>query len=172
MAITKVASEIKIGAAEALWATVTLGHTEEGQTARLTKTLAERKVDQYGDSLVDQVLVGMQVEVTLNIAQWIYDTLLIAYPEATKGTGDYIHAGGEPGQLMSTESEELILRPYGATGSTEDTVIKKAYVREVGDISYTNDGDRLVAVTFEGLLDTTKGNGAMLWALYAPEAGA
>lgn len=172
MAITKIATEITIGAAEALWNAVTLGHTEEGQTARLTKTLVDRKVDQYGDSLIDKVLTGIQVEVTLSIAQWVYDTLLIAYPESAKGTGDYVQAGGTPGQLMSTGAQELILRPYGASGSTEDIVIKKAFAREVGDVSLTWDGDRMVPVTFEGLLDTTKGNGAMLWELNAPQAGA
>lgn len=172
MALTKLPSEIKIGAAEVLFNNVTVGHTEEGQSVAVTKDLVTRTVDQFGTSKIEEVVVGMHIELTVNIAQWVYEALLIALPETTKGTGDYVMAGAVPGQKLGDTADDVILRPYAASGATEDVTIHKATAREVGEIVVNNEGDRLIPVTFEGLIDTTKGDGDRLYRMAAPSSGA
>lgn len=172
MALSKLPSEIKIGAAEVLFDEVTVGHTEEGQTVGITKDLVTRTVDQFGTSKIEEVVVGMHIELTVQMAQWVYEALLVALPEATKGTGDYVMAGAVPGQKLGDSAKELILRPYAASGVTEDVTIHKATAREVGEITVNNEGDRLVPVTFEGLIDITKGDGDRLYRLAAASSGA
>ena len=172
MALSKLPAEIKIGAAEVLFDDVTVGHTEEGQSVSVTKDIVTRTVDQFGTSKIEEVVVGMHIDITVQIAQWVYDALLVALPETTKGTGDYVMAGSVPGQKLGDTAAELILRPYAATGATEDVTIHKATAREVGEISVNNEGDRMVPVTFEGLIDITKGDGDRLYRMAAPASGA
>ena len=172
MAITKQVTEIKIGAAEIKWNDITIGHTEEGSIATLTKDLVARTVDQFGSSVVDEIVVGEHITIEAQIAQWAYDILQILFPESTKGTGDYVMVGSVPGQKLGDSAQEVTLVPYAATGATEDVIIHKAVAQSAGPIPYSNDADRLIPVVFEGLLDPDRQDGDRLYQLWAPAAGA
>jgi len=120
-------------------------------------------VDRFGEVPIDQVTLGESAEVVVQLSEYKAAILMLAFPDAGNDEdNNYIYMGSQAGQKMSDLAETLTIRPYNTPGGTLDILFHKAWVTDVAEISLGNEGDRVLAVTFLCVLDTSKAEGKML----------
>lgn len=141
-----------------------MGHTIGGATYTYTPDFHETKVDKFGSSVVERFLVGEKVMVECNLAEWTLANLQDAIAHSTLQGDDSVSVGSNAGKRQSELAGHLVLHPIaaGATVRDYDVAIYKANVTSELKIELKTDGEKVLPVTFEGLIDENRADGNML----------
>lgn len=154
---------VKLGVCSVTFNDVDLGHTKGGVTVSYAPELHEVTVDKYGNTPVDQVLIGEKFVARVPLAEATLANFQVAIPEGTT-SGTKINIGTDAGESMSSDAKELVLHPIANESDdlSEDVVIYKALVTNTVEIPFLFDGERVLEVEFTALLDEGKANGSRL----------
>ena len=140
------------------------GHTQGGVSAKITVTQREVPVDEYGSVPVDVVDVGTTIEVVTPLVQASLDNYALAFPTLAKIlTSITLSSGRKVG--TSIPNVRLVLDPLRAA-DTDGIVIYKAYVKDVAELGYNNDGERVIAITWGGELDEDRTEGDKVFRIF------
>ncbi len=141
-----------------------MGHTQGGCTVKITVEQRDVVVDEYGVVPVDVVDLGTQIEATIPLVQASFDNYADVYPTlATILAANQLSSGRRVGQ--SIPGFRLVLDPLRVT-DTDGIVIYKACPSDVAELGYSNDGERVLAVTFRGLIDTSRADGDRVFRIF------
>lgn len=157
------ASNIKIGACSVKFGGIDIGHTKGGVTVNYEPTIVDITADKYGESPIDKALNGEKAMVTVRLAESAVANLAYAIPAGDlAGAGDgRLNIGRDAGFRFSSVANTLLLHPLvnAEDDLSDDVYFHKAVVADAVEISYVNEEERVVEVTFHVLVDTTKSNG-------------
>lgn len=158
------AANIKLGVCQVIYKGVDLGHTMGGVEVSYKPKFATISADLYGDTKLNEKLVGEQLTVKVPLAEKTIANLGIAIPQATLAgaTNGRITLGHKAGQDMLSLAGQLYLHPYAESTKAFDVVLYKAVVNNTITIKHDNKGETIIEVTFEAYIDETKSDGNYL----------
>lgn len=176
--MAKNAANINVGDADVYINGEVVGYLMGGSKWKVDRNFVDLKADEFGDSVLDMALTGVDLTLELNIAEITNANLAKAMPEARydPGTGgdSKIGIGTRSGFLLSSNAVFLQIHPrrYGAispnvsgTGSgnmENDLFIWKAVSIDSVELNYEFDKQRVFKVTYRALVDTTRIDGYLL----------
>ena len=141
-----------------------MGHTQGGCSVKITTQIREVVVDEYGVVPVDNVDQGTIIEVVTPLAQASWDNYVDAYPMGqTILAANQLSFGRKVGDSLATA--RLVLDPL-RVADDDGVVIYKAYVKDVAELGYNNEGERIVAITWGGEIDTSRAAGDMCFRIF------
>lgn len=149
---------VKLGVCSVLFDDVDLGFTKGGVEVEVATTTHEVKVDQTGETPINELITGRTVSVKVPLAETTLDNLVKIMPGAT-----LITDGTDPtkkkvvvktGVSMSLldSAKVLTLRPKGTTGEDDFTVFKAACPGAL-NFAYKLDDERVFVANFKGYAD-------------------
>ena len=157
-------SKIKAGPCSITYNSVDLGHSQGGVEVSYDAKWRDMLVDEYGETVVDKYFQGESLELTVKMTQSQFATLKALMPKYTYEAGSYLAFGTTiDGTKLSDEAAILTLHPFETTGTTHDLTVFKAAVGGVVGWSYNNDGDRVYAVVFIALINSSLTDGQRLF---------
>jgi len=156
-------TNVKLGVCNITFNDVDLGHTKGGVVVTYTPEYHDVTVDKFGNTIVEKVLIGEKLTVKAPIAEATMSNLAVAMP-VTSGDTSKTTIGDQVGTALATLAKQLVLHPIAndAADLSEDVVLYKAIVGSEIALDYTYDGERIVEVTFEALLDESRSAGDYL----------
>lgn len=157
-------TKVKLGVCEVSFNGVDLGHTKGGVVFTYEPTHSDVSVDLYGDTVVDKYLKGEKIAVKVPLAEKTIANLKVAIPQGTfaGAANARLTIGAKAGKKASDDAAQLVLHPVGEGTRAYDLVVYKAYVASQVELEHSNDGQTVIEVTFESLLDETKADGNYL----------
>jgi hypothetical protein len=156
-------SNIKIGVCDVSLGGTDLGATKGGATITVDAEYSEMTVDQYGTSPVDFAVKGVKVKVEMNLAEAALDNIAAAMPHAVRANAKKLTFGRLAGYQIATLAKQLILHPQAMGADlAEDIVIYKAISLDPFELSFKIDEQRIYKVVLQGLVDSTRTNGALM----------
>lgn len=157
-------SKVKMGVCSVEFNGVDLGHTAGGVEYSYEPEYADIKVDKYGNSPADKVLVGEKVTAKVPLAEFTIANLRNSIPLSNfaGAANSRITIGKSSGQRLSTVAARLVLHPIAEQTRAFDIVIHKAVVTSEVVLGHKVDEQKTVEVTFEGLIDESKSDGNYL----------
>lgn len=143
-----------------------LGHTLGGIKFTFDRTFTDLMVDQY-TSAVDMALTGNDLKIEVSYAEPVTEYLARAIPEATfasSASDSKLGLGTDSGLLLSTKAKQLVFHPRRnpASNQDEDIYIFKAVSVDSVELDYNPTDQRILKVTYRGLVDETRGDGYRL----------
>lgn len=146
---------------------VVLGHTLDGVTFSYEREFTDVMVDQYGNTPIDKVLTGQNLQITFQMAEADWVNWNAAIPETSSedgSTGDRTDLGADAGYSLRTDAGLMVVHPNRLAPSdlTEDINVYKAVSTENIEVVLKNDEQKVIEVTFTALVDETYGNGRRL----------
>lgn len=157
-------SKIETGPSKVTYKTVACGHTEGGVTFSIKPMLRERKVDEYGDHVVEVIHTGDNVEVktrfvekTMQVVQTVWQM------SSSQVSSSLLGIGKLPGGKASAVAGALLLHPLDGDGTKDDVTFHKAFVKDSGEVQFGQvQQDRTFDCTFGLLVDESKADGQIL----------
>lgn len=159
------ATKIQLGICDVTYKGVNLGHTIGGVTVTYTPDFHETSVDAYGSSVVEKFLVGERLKAKVNLAEFTIANLQTAINQGTLQGDDAVSVGSKSGKRASANAGLLLLHPINSPASDSrqfDVSLYKAVVTNELAIEHKNDGEKVLPVEFEGLIDEGRTDGNML----------
>lgn len=146
---------------------IVLGHTLDGVTFTYEREFTDVMVDQYGNTAIDKVLTGQNLQLTFQLAEDDYKSWQAAIPETNAidgSVGDRVDLGADAGFSMRTESGLLVVHPnrLDPTDKTEDINVYKAVSTENIEVVLKNDEQKVIEVTMTALVDESYNSGRRL----------
>ena len=160
MATSKDLTEINLGHADVTWGGVTLGHTMGGVNVTIETTVVDAMADDYGESPVFGVYNGDTIEVTVPVAQYAIDVLETAFPFATVADSK-VKIGKTVGEKTTVHSDALVITPKATAFAGLALTVHEAVVVNRGEISFANDEQTVVELTFRGYIDSSNSDGLL-----------
>ena len=156
-------TNVKLGVCSATFNDVDLGHTKGGVIVTYTPEYHDVTVDKYGNTVVEKVLIGEKFTAKVPLAESTMSNLAIALP-ASSGDTSKTTIGDSAGTAIAALAKQLVLHPIANDSDdlSEDVVLYKAIVGSEVTLDYTYDGERVVEVTFEAILDEDRSDGDYL----------
>ena len=157
-------TKIQLGACSVTYKGVDLGHTIGGVVVTYTPDYHETSVDKYGSSVVEKFLVGERVKAEVSLAEITLANLEVAIALGVQVADDSVSMGSVAGKKASTTAGLLVLHPlaYATTVRDYDVSIYKAVVTNELKIEHKNDGEKLLPVVFDALIDENRSDGNIL----------
>lgn len=157
----------RMSAARLTYGGVNIGHTTGGVSFNYEPSTEDLIFDQYGDTPVDKILTGENVQIVANLAEPVVGVLNSVIPgglHALGSGGERLGVGRDAGYSLRADAKQLVLHPYDKADddTDEDVVIYKAVVAEAVELNYEVNGQRVFEVTFQALVDETYGAGRRL----------
>lgn len=158
------ATKIQLGPCSVTYKGRDMGHTIGGVTVTYSPDYYETKVDKFGSSVVEKFLVGERMSAEANLAEFTLANLQDAINQATLQGDDSVSVGSTAGKKASANAGLLVLHPLAAGSGVRDydVAIYKAVVTSELKIEHKNDGEKVLPVTFDGLIDENRSDGNML----------
>lgn len=159
------ATNIQLGVCDVTYKGVNLGHTIGGVTLTYTPDYHETKVDKYGSSTVEKFLVGEKLMAKCNLAEFTLANLQVAIAQGALAGDDAVSIGAQAGKRASAQAGLLVLHPINAPANDTrgyDVAIYKAVVTSEVAIEHKNDGEKVIPVEFDGLVDENRSDGNLL----------
>lgn len=159
------ATKIQLGVCTVVYKGVDLGHTIGGVTVTYTPDFHDTSVDQYGTSVVEKFLVGERLKAKFNLAEFTIANLQNAINQGTLQGDDAVSVGSAAGKRASAKAGLLVLHPINSPASDTrqfDVAIYKAISTSELAIEHKNDGEKVLPVEMEGLIDEGRADGNML----------
>lgn len=159
------ATKIQLGVCSVTYKGVDLGHTIGGADVIYTPDFHETTVDKYGKTAVEKFLIGERFHVKLSLAEYTIANLLNAINQGVAQADDAVSVGSNAGKRASLNAGLLVLHPLNAAANDTrayDVSIYKAVVTNELSIQHKNDGERVLPVEFDGLVDENRSDGNML----------
>jgi len=159
------ATKIRLGVCTVFFKGVDLGHTIGGVEVTYTPEYKEVNVDKFGKSVVEKFLVGERIKAKFSLAEWTLANLRVAIERATLQGDDSVSAGSVAGKKASENAGLLVLHPIeNAAGNRDDDFsIYKAVSTGELTIVNNNEGERVLPVEMDGLIDENRSDGNMLF---------
>lgn len=157
-------ANVKVGVAELTFGGVDLGYTKGGVEVEVTTEKYTVTVDQFGQTPINDYLIGRSIMVTTPLAETTIDNMVSIMPGATK-----VIDGVDPlkikadvntgiGTNLIDIADELIVHPLAAGASVdEDISIAKAATSGNMSFAYNLDSERIFNVQWTGYPDPTTG---------------
>lgn len=158
-------TKVQLGVCSVTYKGVDLGHTIGGVTLTYTPDFHETKVDKFGTSNVEKFLVGEKLMAKMNLAEFTLANLQNAIALSTLQGDDSISIGSQAGKRVSSTAGLLVLHPINAPANDTrgyDVSIYKAVVTNEVTIEHKNDGEKVLPVEFDGLIDEGRADGNLL----------
>lgn len=155
------AENIKMGTCKITFNGVDLGLTMGGVEVVVETTTKETKVDQFGDTVANETIMGRNITVSAPLAETTIQNLVALMPGATlvtdAVTSTKIKAVVTSGTGISllALAKELIMHPIELPDSdvSEDLVIPLAATAGAMNFAYKYDEERIFNTTFKGYPD-------------------
>jgi hypothetical protein len=159
------AENIKLGTCKITYGGVDLGLTAGGVEVEVATTTHETKVDQLGESVVNEFITGRTVMAKCPLVETTIDNLVNIMPGATKvidgsdSTLIRVDVGTSVGVSLLENAQELILHPISLADAdvSEDFIIPLAGVAGALSFAYKLDQERTYVAEFKGYPDTANG---------------
>lgn len=153
---------IKLGTCKVMFDGNDLGFTIGGVELTVTTNTHETKVDQFGDTVVNDRIMGRNIMVKVPLAETTLENLVTIMPGAELvGTVDKKKVVVKTGTGLSLLdfAKELVLHPVALPDSdkSEDVVIHKAGTAGAMSYAYKVDEERVFPVEFKGYPDSVTG---------------
>lgn len=153
---------VKVGVCSVEFGGTDLGYTKGGVAVEVTTESYKVTVDQFGQSVVNEVITGRSITVTTPLAETTVDNLVSIMPGATKvvdGT-DSSKVKAEiltgVGTSLLDAADKLVLHPEAAgTDVNEDIVLPKAATPGAFSLNYAIEGERVYEAVWTGYPDET-----------------
>ena len=157
-------TNVKVGVCDVTFNSVNLGHTIGGVEVTYEPVYKDVMVDAYGETIVEQYLIGEKLTAKVPLAESTIANMRNAIPQSTfaGAANARITIGAKAGKKSTDDAAELVLHPSGEGTRAFDIVLHKAISSEGITLSHTNDGEKVIEVTFTALLDETKSDGNYL----------
>lgn len=160
-------TKLDIGPCTIKYNDVDLGATDGGVKVTVKQNVEDVTVDQFGKMPVDKVDAGMEVTVEANLAEYSFDALAVALPNATvqDGTlGKKLVIGKMAGTQLAQFAKELVIHPTALAESdtSKDWVIYKAMCVSELNIDYEVTKKKIIKLVFSAIPDLTKTSGNYL----------
>jgi hypothetical protein len=155
------AENIKMGTCKITFNGQDLGLTMGGVEVTVETTTKETKVDQFGDTVANETIMGRNITVTAPLAETTLDLLVLLMPGATKivdgTTSTKIKAEITTGTGISllSRAKELIMHPINLPDSdvSEDLIIPLAATAGGMTFAFKYEEERVFNATFKGYPD-------------------
>lgn len=158
------ARRVRLGTCVVTYKGTDLGHTIGGVVVTYAPEYHDVKVDKFGSSVVEKFLVGERLSAEVSLAEYALSNLQVAINQSTLQGDDSVSMGSFAGKKASLNGGLLVLHPLDvATSDTNyDVSIYKAVVTNELKIEHKNDGERVLPVVFDGLIDENRADGNLL----------
>jgi len=170
---------IKLGTAELSYKGLELGHSIGDVNAKYTPEYHTLKVNRYGNTRVNEFLIGEDMEITIPLAETTLELLKTITPVSQMVTDDVTGAkklifGSSPGKELLSQAGLLSLHPiWAGTGVKDyDVTIYKACVRSAVELGYKVEGELVYNTTFVAFIDESRPEGDRLFCIGDPEVEA
>lgn len=158
------AENIKMGTCKITFDGVDLGLTMGGVEVTVETSTKETKVDQFGDTVANETIMGRNITVSVPLAETTIDNMVSLLPGTTKtidGT-DPTKVKAEitsgTGISLLLLAKELVLHPIELPDNdvSEDLTIPLAATAGAMNFAYKYDEERIFNTTFKGYPDRAK----------------
>lgn len=146
---------LEMGPCNVTFKTTDLGLTKGGVEVEFGTEVANITADQFGDTVIDDVIKGRMVKVKVPMAERDLTKLAAVIPGSTLvGTGTKkLVIKAAVGTSLRALAGELQLRPKGMTDASKDVVIPLAMPKGDMQFSFKHDEQRVYAVEFTGYVN-------------------
>lgn len=157
---------IRMGTCKILFDGEDLGFTSGGVEVAVATTTHETKVDQYGDTVANEYIMGRTITITIPLVETTLENMAAIIPGATlveTGTGPTLKKKVEvksgTGISLLSLAKELVLHPIAKPDAdkSEDLVIPLAATAGAMNFAYKYDAERVFNCEFKGYPDSTTG---------------
>jgi hypothetical protein len=152
---------LEMGPCNITYKTTDLGLTKGGVEVEFATEVTPITVDQFGDTVVDNVIKGRSVKVKAPLAENDLAKLAACVPGSTLvgTTTKKLVINSAVGTSLRALAGELILHPKAlpANDKSKDVTISLASVKGDFSFAFKHDDQKVFAVEFEGFVDLTSG---------------
>ena len=154
---------VKLGTCKVYFKGVDLGHTIGGVEVTYAPEYQETKVDQF-TGIAERWLVGEKLSAKVPLAESTLVQIRAAMTHASDDADDAVTLGSYAGKRSSTLAGLLVLHPIAneATNYDDDVAIYKAHSSGEVTLPFKNDGEKIIEVMFDGLVDEGRTDGNLL----------
>jgi len=152
-------ANVKVGVANITFDGTDLGYTKGGVEVEVTTEKYTVTVDQFGNTPINDYLIGRSISVTTPLAETTVDALVATMPGSTKiGTGAVkAEVTTGVGINLIDIAAELVVKPQGAVDDSENINIPKAATAGNMTFAYQLDSERIFNVQWMGYPDPVTG---------------
>lgn len=157
-------TKVQVGVCSVNYNGLDLGHTIGGVEVIYKPKFKDVMVDLYGDTKVEQILVGEELTAKVALAEYTIANLRNAIPQATFGgaANTRITIGAKSGKSNKAVAYALTLHPISQGTKAYDINFYKASVGNQITLKHTNKDEKVIEIVFEALLDETRSDGNYL----------
>lgn len=155
---------VQLGVCSVTYNGVDLGHTKGGVEVTYEPSHTDITVDQYGESVINKILIGEKFMAKVPLAEFTIANLKVAMPEGSfaGAANARLTVGKQTGAKATDSAAQLVLHPIAEGTRRHDIVIHKAYVSSSIQLNHKIDEVKVIEVEFSALIDETKSNGNYL----------
>jgi hypothetical protein len=153
---------LEMGPCDVEFKTTDLGLTKGGVEVTFATEVTPIVADQYGDSVINQVIKGRSVKVKVPMAEGDLTKLAAVFPGSTlvgTGAAKRLVINAAVGTSLRALAGPLVLHPHALdpADKSKDVTIPLAMAKGDIQFSYKADDQRVYTVEFEGYVDLTTG---------------
>lgn len=156
---------VKVGVCTITFNSVDLGYTKGGVEVEVTTDTYTITVDQFGETPVNDYVIGRNAKVTTPLAETTLDNLVAIMPGATltvdgvDNTRSKVEVVTGIGVNLIDIAQELVLHPIAAGASVqEDITIPRAATAGNMTFAYRLNEERIYNCVWTAYPDTSSGN--------------
>lgn len=158
---------IRMGTCRVMYNGVDLGFTMGGVEVAVATTTHETKVDQFGDTVANEYIMGRTITVTVPLVETTVDNMAAIMPGATMFTDNTnpllpkknVVVTSGTGLSLLERAQTMTLHPIAkaADDFTEDLVIPLCATAGAMNFAYQYDAERVFNCEFKGYPDSETG---------------
>uniref|UniRef100_A0AAU6W1F3 Ig-like domain-containing protein n=1 Tax=Pseudomonas phage Nican01 TaxID=3138540 RepID=A0AAU6W1F3_9CAUD len=158
---------IRMGTCRVLFNGVDLGFTTGGVEVAVATTTHETKVDQFGDTVANEYIMGRTITVTVPLVETTLENMAAIIPGATLVTDNTnpqapkknVIVTSGTGLSLLERAKTLTLHPIAnaEADTSEDLVIPLAATAGAMNFAYKYDAERVFNCEFKGYPDSETG---------------
>lgn len=165
--VTSSTENIRMGTCSITLDGVDLGFTTGGVEVAVATTTHETKVDQFGDTVANEYIMGRTITITCPLVETTLDNMAAIIPGSEMITDNTVPASPKKkvivksgtGLSLLERAKELILHPIAkpANDKSEDLTIPLAATAGAMNFAYKYDAERVFNCEFKGYPDSETG---------------
>lgn len=146
---------LEMGPCNVTFKTVDLGLTKGGVEVEFGTEVAQITADQFGDTIIDDVIKGRMVKVMVPMAERDLEKLLVVIPGSTLigTTTKKLNIPAAVGTSLRAVAGKLTMRPQGQLTAERDVTIPLAMPKGDMQFAFKHDEQRVYTVEFTGYVD-------------------
>lgn len=158
---------IKMGTCKILFDGTDLGFTMGGVEVTVATTTHETKIDQFGDTVANETVMGRTITITAPLVETTLDNMALLMPGATLKTDNtdpqkpkkVVSVTSGTGLSLLERAKEMILHPISkpANDTSEDLIIPLCATAGAMNFAYKYDAERVFNCEFKGYPDSETG---------------